>query len=265
MGEAPVAVLIDDVLQINSRTFDQALFDLESIEVLRGPQGALYGRNATGGAIIIQTKRPADEFEGYAKVTVGKGDEYQLEGSITGPIVDDKVSGRLSVRYMDRDGYLDNIVVGSKADYYEDTTIRGHLSFRVNDEIDADLRASIVRTEGGAINYTYQPAIVDGETGAITAFDFGIADADIVQQDLFANNLSKDKRDIDQVSLRINVETSVGTFRSVTAYDSLVETIVGDQFPYTLASTLNPGAVSIGFDGGQSQHIDVEAISKSFV
>jgi len=90
-GEPPVAVLIDGVLQTNSRSFDQPLFDVESIEVLRGPQGALYGRNATGGAIIIKTKAPTNDFEGYAQATSGTGEEYGFEGSVSGPLVEDKV------------------------------------------------------------------------------------------------------------------------------------------------------------------------------
>ena len=62
-SEPSVAVLIDGVLMANPSQFNQELFDIESIEVLKGPQGALYGRNAIGGAMIIRTKEPGDEFE----------------------------------------------------------------------------------------------------------------------------------------------------------------------------------------------------------
>src|SRR5690606_24984504 len=66
-SEAPVAVVVDGVLQNNPRQFATELFDVERIEVLRGPQGAFYGRNATGGAIIITTRSPGNDFSGHLR------------------------------------------------------------------------------------------------------------------------------------------------------------------------------------------------------
>ena len=111
-GEPPVAVLVDGVLQFNGRAFDQPLFDVESIEVLKGPQGQLYGRNATQGAIIINTKGPSDEFEGYIQASAAEGDDFAIEGSISGPISDD-ISYRLSAKYRDRGGQLDNLTLNT--------------------------------------------------------------------------------------------------------------------------------------------------------
>lgn len=261
-GEAPVAVVIDDVLQVNSRSFDQPLFDIDSIEVMRGPQGALYGRNATGGAIIINTAMPTDEFEGYGQVSYGRGQDIQLEGSVSGPIVPGRILGRISARYSDRDGVLENIILDEKVDYSEDLSLRGHLRFIVSDAVTADLRGSLVRTEGGALNYTYQPAIVDKTTGLPTAFDFTIADADLVEREFTANNLGVDERDAEQVSLRINADLGFATLRSVTAYDHIEETTFSDQFPYTAASTVTPAPPFPLGDGIQSQHIEVEAFSQ---
>jgi len=72
-SEPSVAVLVDGVLETNPAEFNQELFDIEQIEVLKGPQGAVYGRNAIGGAIIIRTKDPGDEFEGRVKLGAGNG------------------------------------------------------------------------------------------------------------------------------------------------------------------------------------------------
>ena len=261
-GEAPVAVVIDDVLQINSRSFDQPLFDLESVEILRGPQGALYGRNATGGAIIITTAMPTDELEAYGQVSYGRGNDVQVEGSVSGPIVPGKLLGRLSARYSDRDGVLENVVLNDEVDYSEDISVRGHLRFLASDAITVDLRGSLVRTEGQALNYSYQPAIVDKTTGLPSAFDFTIADADLVEREFTANNIGIDKRDAEQVSLRINADLGFATLRSVTAYDHIEQTAYSDQFPYTTASTLTPAPPFPFFDGLQSQHIEVEAFSQ---
>ena len=72
-SEASVAVLVDGVLETNPAEFNKELFDIRQIEVLKGPQGALYGRNAIGGAILIQTKDPSDELSGVFRAGVGNG------------------------------------------------------------------------------------------------------------------------------------------------------------------------------------------------
>ncbi len=126
-GETPVATIVDGVLQFSGIQFRQELFDVESIEVVKGPQGAIYGRNATGGAIIINTVRPGNESDGYVSAGFGDGDEYAVEGSVGGALVEDTLFGRFSAKYIDREGYLDNITRGEKADRFEDLTLRGRM------------------------------------------------------------------------------------------------------------------------------------------
>src|SRR5215831_1527630 len=83
-SEPSVAVLVDGVLEPNPYEFDQGLNDVTSIQVLKGPQGALYGRNAIGGAIIINTAEPSDHFEGEAKVGVGNGVSEKAQVAVGG-------------------------------------------------------------------------------------------------------------------------------------------------------------------------------------
>ncbi|WP_394730614.1 TonB-dependent receptor [Altererythrobacter sp. GH1-8] len=261
-GEPPVAVVIDGVLQTSSITFDQPLFDLESVEVLRGPQGALYGRNATGGAILINTKMPSNEFEGYVNLHAGTGDEFGGEVSLAGPIVEDSVLFRISAKYVDREGYLDNDFLGEKVDGLEDIALRGHLRFLPSDTVTIDLRGSLVRTDAGSLNYSYQPAIVDPATGLPTAFDFTINDADLVQRTFYANNLGLDDRDIDQLSLRVNVDLDFADLKLVSAYDKITQSTGSDQFPYTAASQITPSPAFPFFDATQSQFFEVETFSQ---
>ncbi len=261
-GEPPVAVVVDDVLQVNARAFDQGLFDLQSIEVVRGPQGALYGRNATNGAIIIHTKAPTDTFEGYAQATVGRGNEYALEGSVSGPISGDKVSGRFSGRYYNRDGIFNNVFLNKKVDFSKEFNLRGHLHFNVSENFTADVRGSLTETDGSALNFTFQPVLTDPQTGFVSGFDFGRSSANLVQRDFSATNLGFDSRNAGQLSLRLNYDFGWGTFRSVSAYDSITQTTGGDQFPYSANSTINPGITF--FDGTQTQYVDVEAFSQEF-
>lgn len=261
-GEPPVAVVVDGVLQVNSRTFDQTLFDVENIQVLRGPQGARYGRNATGGAIIINTVGPSEEFDGYVRAGVGRGNEYSFEGSISGPIAEDTLSYRLSASYTNRDGVFENFVLDDEVDYFEDITVRGHLRWTPSENFSADARLNIIRTDAGSLNYSYQPAVVDPVTG-LPGFDFTIADADLVERNFSANNLGLDDRDVTQFSLRMNYQADWGEFSSVTSYDNIEQSTGSDQFPYTAASSITFGAFPF-FDGLQSQFFDIDAFSQEF-
>lgn len=258
-GEPPVAVIIDGVLQTNSRSFDQALFDVNSIEVLRGPQGAMYGRNATNGAIVITTKGPSNETEGYAQATVGRGGEYGFEGSVSGPIVEDKLAYRVSARYSDLDGYFDNVALDDKVGFYEEFNLRGHLQFTPTENFEADLRAAYTKSTGDSLLYTFQGVSTDPVTGDVTGFP-GIADADVVQRTFSANNPGFDDRTVGQVSLRWQYDMEWATLSSVSAYDWLTQSNGGDQFPYTANSTIRPG-MSFS-DGTQTQYVDVSSFSQ---
>ncbi|MGY0314503.1 TonB-dependent receptor [Alteromonas macleodii] len=259
-GEPPVAVVVDDVIQVNSRSFDQGLFDLQSIEVLRGPQGALYGRNATQGAILINTQKPSDILEGYVQGGIGRGNEYHIEGSVTGPISDD-VAFRLSARYYDTDGIYDNITTGEKINFKQDTTLRGHLSFTPTDALSIDIRGSYSDTSSDANTYTYQGVTIDPDTGEVSGYqDASAFDSNSVRRDTAANNRGFDERQTSQLSVRVNYDLDWVTVKSVTAYDTLEQSTGADQFPYSANTSVNPGISFV--DGTQNQFIDVEAISQ---
>src|SRR5262245_431519 len=122
-----VAVVVDGVLQTTSLAFSQDLYDIQQIEVLKGPQGALYGRNATGGAINITTVQPTNEREGYLRGGYGNGSNMAVSGVASGPLVEDKLLGRVVVGYKDADGWRDNVATGDKVDPYENLTVSGKL------------------------------------------------------------------------------------------------------------------------------------------
>lgn len=108
--EAGVATNIDGIY-VGRASATQSYFDLDSIEVLRGPQGTLYGRNATGGAINIISARPTDEFHAGLTAIAGNFDRQRAEGFVSGPIFDG-LSGRLAVMSDRRESFVDNIVPG---------------------------------------------------------------------------------------------------------------------------------------------------------
>lgn len=259
-GEPPVATIVDGVLQFSSLQFRQELFDIDSIEVVKGPQGAIYGRNATGGAILINTRRPTNESFGYLQVGAGDGDEYQVQGSYGGALIEDRWFGQISANYIDREGYLDNITRGEKADRFEDTTVRGRLIFENGSNFMADLRASVSLHRGRGIGFQYQA--VDIADDGITATGFGTDTGPIDANNVLPvrdNNVDFGERDMIDLAARLEWELGNGVLVSTTSYTDIEDWSDSDQFPYTNARS---APELFGFDGTQTGFFELEAISQ---
>jgi len=137
-NDEPVAVYVDGVY-IGRLSFSTAdLQDVESIQVLRGPQGTLYGRNSTAGAVLVTTKRPTDEFEGELRAGYSRFNEFRVGGVVSGPITE-SLSARAAIGYSDRSGFGTNIFDGSDIGGSEDFTARLSLNFSPNDSLSFDL------------------------------------------------------------------------------------------------------------------------------
>lgn len=259
-GESPVAVVIDGVQQVTSRQLTSELFDLQSIEVLRGPQGALYGRNAIGGAIVITTKRPSETFEGSASAGYGRGDDWHGRFSLSGPIAGEALRFRASGSYRDLGGYFYNTHLNKKVDSVKDLNLRGQLFAQLGPDFTADLKAQYGRTSGGGINFQYQSANFDPAKpcflDAANPFGGPAPDADRVVRTFCATNLGYNLRKMAQVSLKLEYDAGFAKITNVTAYDHVSEYIEGDQFPYT--ASIDVFGI---FDGTQTQYEDVKAWS----
>jgi iron complex outermembrane receptor protein len=149
-GQPPVSFRVDGVSATNNLLTTQELFDIESVDVLRGPQGALYGRNAIGGAVLISSRQPTAVPEYGLRLSAAEGQDFVIAGSASGPISDD-VLYRASFRVQDREGqlrnaYLDNAYV----DYKESSAFRGKLLFTPSDKLTIDLRAQYLDQDGGS-------------------------------------------------------------------------------------------------------------------
>jgi iron complex outermembrane recepter protein len=132
-AEGSIAFHLDGVYVQRSQAALAGLFDLARVEVLRGPQGTLYGRNATGGSINVITARPTNEFSGYIRASYGSRNQIGLEGAASGALIDDAVLARVSFRVTDRDGYGRNIVTGRQIDDLSEYSLRGQLQFNASD------------------------------------------------------------------------------------------------------------------------------------
>ena len=265
--EMSVAVLMDGVLMVNPAQFNQELFDIEQVEVLKGPQGALYGRNAIGGAIVVNTKEPSDFLEGKFRIGADSGDGYNMQGVVSGPLGDSEtLKYRVAVSHKNTDGFLDNTFLGEKADPFEDTSLRLRLLWDPSDTFRADLRFYQSELEGGALYYNIRSPLPEPFPGAPISLGRDNGDPDSVNDtslDIRTNNPGRNNRDLMNVSLKMDWELESGTFTSVTSYDTLEELLSGDAFDFVPI----PESIGVAFgfpDQNQSQYFDVEAWSQEF-
>lgn len=257
-SEMSVAVLVDGVLMPNPAQFTQQLIDIQQVEVLRGPQGALYGRNAIGGAITIVTKQPGDEFEGRVELGADSGPGYTVRGTASGPLGgSDAWKYRVTGSYVDTDGFIDNPFLGTEVDGFSDLSARARIVFEPSDTFNADLRFSTSQLEGGALYFTID------------------ADADDTEIPVRTNNLGYNERDINNLSLKLEWNWDAGTLSSITAYDDVEELLAGDQFNFvpreeSLINFFPIGPIIQAITGdqfadlSQTQYLESEAWSQEF-
>ena len=108
----PVSIVFDDVPMEKVALKAFPLFDMDRIEVIRGPQGTLFGRNTTAGIIKVDSRRPTDEYEGYVRGAVGNLGTFNFEGAVGGPVVEDTLMARVSVLSQNRWDWVDNGFTG---------------------------------------------------------------------------------------------------------------------------------------------------------
>ncbi len=134
-----VGVYVDDVYLGRAQGAFLSVFDVERIEVLRGPQGTLYGRNTIGGAVKYVSKPPSETLEAKISTTAGNFDRRDVKGSLSGSLIDNQLLGRFSVASLQRDGYSDNSVDGSDDGDKNTLAWRGSLRFLPHEDWTIDL------------------------------------------------------------------------------------------------------------------------------
>jgi iron complex outermembrane receptor protein len=146
-----VTTFIDDVPMTGIGDNSPNLFDISGIEVLRGPQGTLFGRNVTGGAIVIHTLKPSFTPAYKAELTYGKDNLAEVRGLTTGPLVGNELAGKLAIDYRSRDPYVNNVTLGNKAGRERVGQARGQLLWQPSDEVSALLSADYLSNKSGNV------------------------------------------------------------------------------------------------------------------
>lgn len=159
-AETNFALVVDGVLQTNPNALNQELANVTQIEVLKGPQGALYGRNAVAGAMIITTRKPGDSFE--FDVGAGYGSQNTYKGSLylAGPL-GEATNGGLGAYIRSTDGHWENTFLDCDdcVDFFEEYGVTGRLVRKVGESGEIDIKAKYSKIDAGAINFNASLAL----------------------------------------------------------------------------------------------------------
>ncbi|KUJ81577.1 MULTISPECIES: TonB-dependent receptor [Microbulbifer] len=207
--DASVGVFIDEVYAGRAGGYSADMFDVQRVEVLRGPQGSLYGRNVAGGAINVITNNPTETFEAKTKLTYGNYNLVEARGMVSGPLAEN-VNGRIAVSSRQRDGWIENVSTGNELADQDNLSLRGKLDITLGDYTDLLLSADYAQDE-----------LVGSGARAIDGYQevFGVAHPTEGKQDevdLFFDGATD--RDMHGVSAKLTHAIGAVDLVSITAY-----------------------------------------------
>lgn len=241
LGEAPIAYVVDGVTASDLEFMNQELVDIERIEVLRGAQGALYGRGAIGGAINIVTKKPTNETEAQAVLSYGSGDDMRVSGVVSGALSEDGVFYRVGGYSRSYDGQITDSFQNTEVDFHDETSLFVKLMYELDDGSSIDVNARHTTTEAGMGYYE--------STTAATLEDFSGGPSHNVP--------GADERDVTEFSVRYRTELDIGTLELVAAMSESEQ----DGFSDADYTANESDFDNFFYAGAQENLLDVEALT----
>ncbi len=204
-AEANFAFIVDGILYTNPSAFNREFADLQQIEILKGPQGAVYGRSAAAGAVIVTTKKPVQEASAGIRATGGSDNSYYVSAQAGGGLTDD-LAGRLHVDYRTTDGFYNNVNVGASpgrdiVDDFENYNINGRLLWQPSEDLSVDLRAHYGEVDAASISFNVAFHLED----AANAFGNSLLDEDVnTHEFVFQPNIRPEN---EQQSFDLSIKT----------------------------------------------------------
>lgn len=233
-----VSIVVDGVPQYYNMMALLDMFDVERVEVLKGPQGTLFGANTTGGVVNVVTRKPTGEYGGNATMSVGNYNRQDASLAVDFPIIENQLAGKLAIMHHGQDGFYTNVVTGEPQGDVDTTGIRGYLRWMGSEDFDATLSYEHVISRNGS------PAIVNAsspgelQSGEVLGYTRGEVYGDSAlpmyetpcpsitercsapDKYFSANSQVPDQSDFESKFGILNMEwdTDFGSFTSITAY-----------------------------------------------
>jgi iron complex outermembrane receptor protein len=223
----PVSIVMDDVVKENVILKSFPLFDVEQVEVIRGPQGTLFGRNTTAGIIKFDSVKPSDDFDAYVKLGAGNLGTINFEGAVGGSLGED-VAGRLSVLSQDRDDWIDNAFTGQKdvIGGFDEKAWRGQLAYEPSEEFSALLNVHGRELDGTASVFRAN-ILTKGSNDLNQNFD---RDAVYYDGDIDGNGADNNPQKYENYGASLKLEFGLENmnFTSITALENAEGSSLGD-------------------------------------
>jgi iron complex outermembrane receptor protein len=238
----PVSFIYDEVVLENPLLKSFPLFDIDRVEVLRGPQGTLFGRNTPAGVLKFESAKPTNSFEGYGRASYATFSTVNLEGAVSGPIIADVLSGRLSGLYQRRSDWVDNTRGGDKndAEGYDQMALRGQLLYTPNAQFSALLNLHYQHLDGTPRIFRAN-IIQRGTNNFVPGFK-----RDVISHDAQSRAIQKIESSGANLKLTYDFGEGLPELTSITAYerfDAYSRTDVDGGFGASFAPPFGPGFI----------------------
>lgn len=254
----PVSIIMDEVVKENVVLKSFPLFDIDRVEVLRGPQGSLFGRNTTAGIIKFDSNKPTQDFEGRAKLDVGELGTVNFEGAVGGGLTDN-LAGRVAILVQNRDDYIDNAYTGEDDALggFEENAVKGFLQWDATDNLSFLLGAHYRDLDGTSA--TFRANIFDPGSNSLNEnYD---------RETVFFDGGDNNPQEYESNGLNLKIDWSFSglTLTSITAWDEADGFSRGDidgGFGAVFLPEMGPGFIP--FPSDTQDDADVEQFTQEF-
>lgn len=236
-ADASVGVVVDGVYQLKHGAVFSEMLDVERVEILRGPQGTLFGKNTTAGLVVVKTNDPdTEEFSGRIQGVAGNLDARELRGVVNIPLIEGKLAARFSGFTAERDGYTKNVHIDRDTRNVDREGFRGKLLWNITDSLNVVLSGEKIKQDS-----RIDQSLIEYPADLLADYGDLLPPLELGRSQQQASSVSDD---IERYIMTVNWDIANHTFTSISAYEDTSGTINSDQDHTILGPELGPATLT---------------------